>query len=197
MAGNLMARRDVGALMAFALTFAALPRRALATAPVTIGGAFTLKTPDGVTVTDQTYRGKWLLVYFGYTFCPNNCPTTLMDLTTVLENLGGVAAALQVIFITVDPQRDTPEVMRQYTKSFDSRIIGLTGDPQQVAAVAEAYGAYYIARKIGPGAEDYVIDHSSYIYLMDPGGRFVRGFDADAPPDGIANAVRALIDRPT
>src|ERR1700730_2263456 len=136
--------------------------------PVTIGGPFTLTAPDGTTVTDATYRGKWLLVYFGYTFCPDTCPTTLMEIARALEALGPDAAKLQSLFITLDPQRDTPEVMGSYAGSFDRRINALTGDPRRVAAVAKEYGAYASPRRTGPGAEDYVIDHSSYIYLMDP-----------------------------
>jgi protein SCO1 len=165
--------------------------------PVTIGGPFTLRTPDGTSVTDQTYRGKWLLVYFGYTFCPNTCPTALMDMSLVLAQLDGEADALQPLFITVDPQRDTPDVLRQYTRSFDPRIVALSGDPQQIAAAAAAYGAYYTTRKIGPGAEDYLIDHSSYTYLMDPRGRFVQGFEADTPPDRMAQQVRELMRHAT
>jgi protein SCO1 len=161
--------------------------------PVTIGGPFTLRTPDGTTVTDQTYRGKWLLVYFGYTFCPNTCPTALMDISLALARLDGQADAVQPLFITVDPQRDTADVLRQYTQSIDPRIIGLSGDPQQIAAVTQAYGAYHTTRKIGPGADDYLIDHSSYIYLMDPAGRFAHGFEADTPPDRMAAEVRELM----
>lgn len=165
--------------------------------PVTIGGPFRLRTPDGATVTEETYRGKWLLVYFGYTFCPNSCPTALMDISLVLAQLGGEANALQPLFITVDPQRDRPEVLQQYTRSFDPRIIGLSGDPQQIADAAQAYGAYYTLHKTGPRTEDYLIDHSSYIYLMDPDGRFVHAFDADTPPDHIAQQVRELMRQAT
>ena len=168
------------------------PTRA-ATSPVTIGGPFTLSTPDGTTVTDQTYRGKWLLVYFGYTFCPNSCPTMLLEIATALKKLGPDAAKVQPLFITVDPQRDTPEVMQQYTQSFDPRIIGLTGTPQQIAAVAEEYGAYYVRHQTGPSAEDYVMDHSVYLYLMDPGGNYVRAFDSGTSGDRIADALRKLL----
>jgi len=170
---------------------------AVAGEPVTIGGPFTLRTSDGTTVTDQTYRGKWLLVYFGYTFCPNTCPTALMDISLTLAGLDGQADAVQPLFITVDPQRDTADVLRQYTQSIDPRIVGLSGDPQQIAALAQAYGAYYTTRKIGPGADDYLIDHSSYIYLMDPAGRFAHGFEADTPPDRMAAEVRELIHHAT
>ena len=164
-----------------------------ATSPVTIGGPFTLVTPDGTTVTDQTYRGKWLLVYFGFTYCPSSCPTTLLEVATALEKLGADAAELQPLFITVDPQRDTREVLEGYTWSFDSRIVGLTGTPQQIAAIAQEYGVYYATHRTGPGAEDYVIDHSTYLYLMDPYGQFVRAFDADESGDRIADAVRDLM----
>ena len=124
---------------------------AVAGEPVTIGGPFTLRTSDGTTVTDQTYRGKWLLVYFGYTFCPNTCPTALMDISLTLARLDGEADAVRPLFITVDPQRDTADVLRQYVQSIDPRIIGLSGE--QIAAVAQAYGAYYTTRKIGPSAD--------------------------------------------
>jgi protein SCO1 len=188
-------RLVVGVTLAALSLWAAGP--GMAGEPVTIGGPFTLRTPDGTTVTDQTYRGKWLLVYFGYTFCPNTCPTALMDISLVLARLGGEADALQALFITVDPQRDTPEVLRQYTQSFDPRIIGLSGDPQQIAAVTQAYGAYYATHKIAPGAEDYLIDHSSYIYLMDPRGKFAHGFEADTPPDRMAEQVHELMRHAT
>jgi protein SCO1 len=181
-----------GVLLAVAVIVGESPARAGAS-EVTIGGPFTLSTPDGTTVTDRTYRGKWLLVYFGYTFCPTSCPTTLLAVTTALEELGQDAAQVQPLFITVDPQRDTPKVMREYIESFDPRIIGLTGTPQQIAAAAREYGAYYVRHSTGAGPNDYVVDHSTYLYLMDPLGKFVRAFDSDRSGDGIANALRALI----
>src|SRR5882757_9623685 len=125
-------------VFAFALMMSEPPAWAAASG-VKIGGPFTLATPNGTTVTDQTYRGKWLLVYFGYTFCPNTCPTTLLEIATALERLGPDAARVQPIFITVDPKRDTPDVMAKYTQSFDPRIVGLTGTPAQIAAVAQEY----------------------------------------------------------
>jgi protein SCO1/2 len=166
------------------------------TSPVTIGGPFTLTAPDGTAVTDQTYRGKWLLVYFGYTFCPNTCPMTLNEIASALEKLGPDAAKVQPLFITVDPQRDTPKVMGEYTQSFDPRIVGLTGNPQQLASVAQEYGAYWVRHRTGPGAEDYVMDHSTYLYIMDPQGKFVRAFDADTPGDRIGDTLRELMAQP-
>jgi len=169
------------------------PPAPAATSTVTIGGPFTLSAPDGKMVTDQTFRGKWLLVYFGYTFCANSCPTMLLEIATALKKLGADAAKVQPLFITIDPQRDTAEVMQQYTQSFDPRIIGLTGTSQQIAAVAKEYGAYYIRHGTGPGAEDYVMDHSTYLYLMDPEGKYVRAFDSSTSGDRIADALRKLL----
>jgi protein SCO1/2 len=170
---------------------------ATTTSAVTIGGPFALIAPDGTTVTEQTFRGKWLLVYFGYTFCPNTCPMTLNEIATALEKLGTDATKMQPLFITVDPQRDTREVLEQYTRSFDPRIVGLTGSPQQIDAVTQEYGAYAARDKTGPGPEDYVIDHSTYLYVMDPGGKFVRAFDADTSGDRIADALRELLAQPS
>jgi len=161
--------------------------------PVTIGGPFTLTSPDGTPVTEQTYRGKWLLVFFGYTSCPDTCPTALLEIVAALTRLGPDADKLQPLFITVDPLRDTPAVMGNYTQSFDPRIVGLSGTPQQIAAVAQDYGVYYAPRKSGPSADDYVMDHSTYLYLMDAEGKFVRGLDADTPGERIAEAVRGAI----
>jgi protein SCO1 len=177
-------------VFASALIMSQPPARA-ATPTVTIGGPFTLSTPDGTTVTDQTYRGKWLLVYFGYTFCPNSCPTMLLEIATALKKLGPDAAEVQPLFITVDPRRDTPEVMQQYTQSFDLRIVGLTGTSEQISAAAQEYGAYYVRH--GTGADDYVMDHSTYLYVMDPQGQFVRAFDTDTPGERIARALRELM----
>jgi protein SCO1 len=160
---------------------------------VTIGGPFTLSTPDGATVTDRTYRGKWLLVYFGYTSCPDSCPTMLLDIATALKELGPDAAKVQPLFITVDPQRDTPQVMQQYTQSFDPQILGLVGTPQQIAAAAQEYGVYYIRHGAGPGINDYIIDHSTYLYIMDPDGKFVRAFHGDTSGERIADVLRGLL----
>ena len=164
-----------------------------AAAAVTIGGPFTLSTPDGTTVTDRTYRGKWLLIYFGYTSCPDSCPTMLLDIATALRELGPDAGKIQPLFISVDPQRDTPQVMQQYTQSFDPQIVGLVGTPQQIAAAAQEYGAYYVRHSTGPGINDYVIDHSTYLYVMDPEGKFVRAFHGETSGQRIADVLRGLL----
>ena len=185
--------RSLCATVLAAVLVVSQPAAHTTTSSVTIGGPFSLTAPDGMTVTDQTYRGKWLLVYFGYTFCPNTCPTTLLEIATALERLGPNAAKVQPIFITVDPKRDTPDVMAKYTQSFDPRIIGLTGSPAQIAAVAREYGVYYVAHKSGDGVNDYTMDHSTYLYVMDPGGEFVQAFDADTPADRIADRLFHLL----
>ena len=151
-----------------------------------------LTAPDGTRVTDRTYRGKWLLVYFGYTSCPDSCPTTLFVMAETLRALGSDADDLQPLFITLDPQRDTPEVMDAYVRSFDPRIVGLTGEPRAVDAAAQAYGVYVARHEPGPNGRDGLVDHGTAIYLMSPQGRFVRAFDADWPGDRIAATLRAL-----
>ena len=185
-------RRLFGIVLATMLTIGQ-PTAHAETAQVTVGGPFTLTASDGSTVTDQTYRGKWLLVLFGYTSCPNLCPTVLNEVTGALQIFGAEAARLQPIFITVDPVRDTPEVMGKYTSAFDPRIVGLTGNPQQIAAITQEYGAYSEHRKTGAGAGDYVVDHSTYIYIVDPLGNFVRGLDFDTPSDRIVEILRKLM----
>ncbi|HXY98576.1 MAG TPA: SCO family protein [Stellaceae bacterium] len=160
-------------------------------APPLFGGHFALSTADGRSVSDQSYRGKWLLVYFGYTYCPDACPTALTAISSALERLGPLADKFQPLFITVDPQRDTPEVLTAYIKSFDPRIIPLVGTPEQIAAAAKAYHVYYAVRNFGGGA--YAIDHSSFIYIVDPNGRFARLLTGDVPGHQLADELRRLL----
>ncbi|AEH81662.1 SCO family protein [Sinorhizobium meliloti] len=174
-----------------AAVFVTMP--AFAASPATVGGPFNLIAPDGAVVTDARFRGKWMLVFFGYTYCPDLCPTTLSEIAIALDRLGPEAAKVQPIFITVDPERDTPEVMGQYTGAIDRRILGLTGDKQQIAAVSHKYGAYSERHPPDPGTGDYVVDHSTYIYIMNPSGKFVRGLQAGTPGDAMADALRRLM----
>jgi len=156
-----------------------------------IGGPFVLTDQDGKTVRDQDFRGKYLLVYFGYTYCPDLCPTGLQGIAHVLDQLGADAKKVQTIFITVDPARDTPAKLKEYVASFHPGILGLTGTPEQIASVARAYQVYY-AR--GEDVEDgqYIVDHSTLIYVMDPQGKFVTSFPDDADPPGMTEALRTL-----
>ena len=161
-------------------------------AAVPIGGPFRLQAVGGRTVTDADFRGRWMLVYFGYTRCPDACPTALQDIANALDMLGAEARTrIAVLFITVDPARDTPAVMQDYVSAFDADITGLSGTPAEVDAAAKAYRVYY-ARHAKPGGE-YDMDHSSIIYLMDPRGRFVANFTHETAPDQIAGKLRTLL----
>lgn len=157
-----------------------------------IGGPFRLRAADGREVTDADFRGRWMLVYFGYTHCPDACPTALQDMANALDSLGPEAKRkVAVLFITVDPERDTPEVMRDYVTAFDAPITGLSGTAEQVAAAAKEYRVYYAKHPKADG--EYDMDHSSIIYVMDPRGRFVANFTHETPPDAIAAKLRALM----
>jgi protein SCO1/2 len=156
-----------------------------------IGGPFTLMDTTGKTVIDQTYRGKWLLIYFGYTFCPDACPTALSNMSMALKKVGSTAGSLQPLFITVDPKRDTVQVMSDYLKSFDPRIVGLTGTQAQIDNVAKAYRIYVAPQNSNGG--DYLVDHGAYLYLMDPQGRFVSVISGQASGDEMAERLRKAI----
>lgn len=136
---------------------------------VTVGGPFTLVDTTGKTVTDNDFRGRWMLVYFGYTFCPDVCPTELQAVAAGMDALGPLAAKVVPIFITVDPERDTQAAMADYVKLFDDRLVGLTGTAAQVAAAARSYRVYY-AKSASKDASAYLMDHSSFLYLMGPDG---------------------------
>jgi protein SCO1 len=144
-----------------------------------VGGPFALENGQGQPVTDRTFRGKYMLVYFGYTFCPDVCPTTLNQVAGALKQLGAKADRVQALFITVDPKRDTPEVVGQYAAAFGPRIEGLTGTPEQIAQVAREYRVYYQEHRTGPGPNDYTMDHSSILYLMGPQGGFIAPIRTD------------------
>ncbi len=159
----------------------------------TIGGPFTLENSSGKTVTDRDFRGKYMLVYFGYTYCPDVCPTTLNAVADAIDRLGPKAANLRPLFITVDPERDTPEVIKQYTAAFTPALIGLTGTPAEIASVAKEYRVYYAKHVTGPGPNDYSMDHSSIIYLMGPDGRFIAPIRADESGDEMAAAIGKLL----
>lgn len=157
-----------------------------------IGGPFTLTTADGLTVTDRSYRGKWSLIYFGYTFCPDACPTALNNMSIALQTLGAEAASVQPLFITVDPKRDTGQVMASYLESFDRRIVGLVGTVAQTDAIIKTYRLYVEPQK--EAGDTDLVAHSTYVYLMDPDGVFVDVVDGATPGDQMAGAVRRLIN---
>ncbi len=157
---------------------------------VSVGGPFALVDSEGQPVTDGTYRGRWMLIYFGYTFCPDVCPTELQVVANALDLLGADAAKVAPIFITVDPARDTVAALAEYVKLFDPRLIGLTGTEAQVTAAARAYRVYY-AKATPKESTTYLMDHSSFIYLMGPDGSFRGLYRQGTTPLELANAVRA------
>lgn len=177
------------AVLLLALAFLVLQPRPM-TAASAIGGPFALTDQDGRKVTQADFSGHPFLVFFGYTHCPDVCPTTLSDLSRVLDSLGK-STPVKALFVTVDPERDTPAVLKDYLSSFDPRITGLTGDPEAVTAAEKAYRVY--ARKV-PGKDgSYSMDHTAIVYLMDADGHFVNALDLGQPPEKIAAAVRQVM----
>lgn len=152
---------------------------------------FQLTTVSGRDVTMADYRGKWLLIYFGYTFCPDVCPTTLSELGDALKGLGPRASRVHVLFITLDPTRDKTPVLARYLKAFDPRIEGLRGDPEETEDAAKSFHVYYRLRSVGHG--EYAVDHSSYVYVFDPQGHFVKLLAPDAPGHKIAEDVKNVV----
>ena len=166
--------------------------RGEAAAPV-IGGPFTLTDQHGNTVTDADFRGRYMLVYFGFTYCPDVCPTALATITEAMDRLGGAADAIVPSLITVDSERDTPEQLKMYASHFSPRLVALTGTPEQIAGVAKAYRIYY-AKVPQEGADDaYTMDHSAITYLMGPDGAYVRHFSHAATADEMADQLREIV----
>lgn len=157
-----------------------------------VGGPFELIDQTGQARSEADFRGRYMLVYFGYTFCPDVCPTSLTVMTRALQALTEtdpkLAAQVAPIFITIDPERDTVEALAAYAPHFHERLVALTGTAAQVAAAAKAYRVYF-AKVEDDSASDYLVDHSGFIYLMDPEGRYLTHFTHDATPDTILQAV--------
>ena len=182
----------LGASLFLSLEHRYTPRGAAGTLLASaIGGPFRLVDQEGKTVTDADLKGKWSLIYFGYTHCPDACPTALNDISIALDELGPKRAEVRPVFITVDPERDTPEVLKSYVTSFDAPILALTGTPEAVAQAAKDYRVYY-AKHPEPGG-DYSMDHSSVIYVMDPEGRFTATFTPESSPEDIAARLKKLL----
>jgi protein SCO1/2 len=162
----------------------------IAGTPSAIGGAFSLTDQNGKTVTDKDLKGKPFLVFFGFTHCPDVCPTALFDVSEVLNKLGPDAEKVNALFITVDPERDTPEKLKDYLSSFNPRLIGLGGDPAALAAAARAYRVYY--KKV-PQDGGYTMDHTAIVYLMDKQGHFVAPFNLKRRPEESAADLRRYL----
>lgn len=154
-----------------------------------IGGPFTLVDQNGNTVTDEDFRGKLMLIYFGYSYCPDVCPTELHKMSVALDMLGDKADGVVPIFITVDPERDTVEQMKGYAELFHPRLVALTGTQEQVDAAVKAYRVYYQKVRDEATSLDYLVDHSSFIYLMGRDGAYLTHFDSQSTPDEIARKL--------
>jgi protein SCO1 len=153
-----------------------------------IGGPFSLVDTDGKRVTDRDFRGKFMLVFFGYAHCPDVCPSELQTMAEVVDKLGPAADAVAPVFISVDPGRDTPEALAAYVKAFSPRITGLTGTLDETASAAKAYRVYF--RKAAGGPDDYSVDHSAFVYLMDREGNYLTHFTFNTTADAIAAVIK-------
>ena len=153
-----------------------------------IGGPFMLTDQNGNTFTDKNLRGHWTLLYFGYTHCPDVCPLTLEMIADTMDKLGAKAARVQPVFVTVDPERDTSDVMKQYVASFGKTFVGLTGSAAQIAPMLKEFRVYAKKRPLRGG--DYAMDHSGEIYLLDPEGKFAGTYEEVQGPDKIADDLR-------
>ena len=178
-----------GAAAIFVAAFIVAGHPNLDVAP--IGGPFTLTDDSGAQVTDAALAGKPSAIYFGYTYCPDVCPTTLVDMSRWIGKLGPDADKLNFVFITVDPERDTPQIMHQYVSSFDKHIRGFTGTPEQIAKVAKEYRVYY--KRVPADDGDYSMDHSSFIYLMNAQGRYVGNILYQEKDDAVVAKLRRLV----
>lgn len=162
------------------ITFAPSARPGSQSLASAVGGPFALTTAEGKTLTDKDLRGAPFLVFFGFTHCPDICPTKLFEISEVLRAAGPKGEKLRALFVTVDPERDTAETMKSYLGSFDPRIVGLTGERAAIDATIKAYRAY--ARKVPLKDGDYTMDHTALVYLMDKNGGFVGAFNIERPP---------------
>jgi protein SCO1/2 len=169
------------------------PRGPISIGTALVGGPFTLTDHTGRKVTDKDFRGHYMLVFFGYTYCPDLCPTELQVISAALDKLGAKADDIQPIFITFDPQRDTPGVLKQYISNFHPRFVGLTGTPEEIAAAARSYRVFYSKLEDSSGPDTYLMDHSTITYLMDKQGKFLKHFSYSTDAAALARDLEKLI----
>ena len=178
-------------VVGLALLFVVMGGARKVAAPALIGGPFQLTDQGGQTVTDQSLQGRPTLIFFGFTHCPDVCPTSLFEMSEVLRAMGTDADRVNAYFISVDPERDTPAAMKDYLSSFDSHLKGLTGDPEVMAKVISEYRVY--ARKVPLKDGDYTMDHTALIYLMDRDGKFVSPFNLKRTPEEAATDLKRYL----
>lgn len=154
-----------------------------------VGGPFEMVNHRGETVTQETYAGQHMLIYFGYTFCPDVCPTELQSIALALDEMGSKADSVVPLFVTIDPGRDTVDAMKEYVTLFHPRIVGLTGTPAQVKQMADEYGVYFVKARDTGASTEYLMDHSSLIFLMDGHGRYVTHLRPGMSPEAMARVL--------
>lgn len=173
-----------------------MPERPLPKAAITGGGDFTLQSAKGP-VSMQDYRGKLVLVYFGYTFCPDICPTSLAATAEGLKQLTPEEAArVAIIFISVDPERDTPARLQEYAEFFHPAMVGVTGTPEALAEIAKRYGVFYAKQKVATAGDGYVVDHSADTYVVGPDGQLLSKIAHATPPDQVVAEIRKRLNTP-
>jgi protein SCO1/2 len=165
--------------------------RVVTTGQADVGGSFQLTDQSGKRVSDKDFRGRYMLIYFGYSFCPDVCPTTLAVMAQALEKLGDRSQRITPILITIDPERDTPKVLEDYVKAFGPSFVGLTGSADEIKAVEKKYRVYAVKKPLEGG--NYGMDHSSVIYLMGPDGKIVSFYDEAISPDDLAKDLKQKI----
>lgn len=157
-----------------------------------IGGPFSLLNQDGKRVTEKDFHGKFMLVYFGYTYCPDVCPAELQVMSAALDSLGEKADRVTPVFVTVDPERDTVEQMKAYVSNFHPSLVGLTGTKEEIRAAAKAYRVYY-ARAKSESTTDYLMDHASIVYLMGPDGAYLAHFPYGTNAEKMATGIAKFL----
>ncbi len=192
---------SVGIILVFWLVMLVKPEL-LAPAPPSsesgealIGGSFTLTDHQGKPFTEAKLKGHYSLIYFGFTHCPDICPTTLLVIKNALDNMGKDADIVQPILISLDPERDTPESMAQYVSNFHPRLVGLTGTPEQIKRVADAYKVYYSRVEQPESAMGYLVDHSGFVFLMGKNGEYITHFPHTVAEQTLADTLRRTINR--
>ena len=161
-----------------------------------VGGPFELVDQNGRARTERDFRGKLMLVYFGFTYCPDVCPTDLQAIGLALDKLGADADSVQPLFVTVDPERDTTKHLAEYVPLFHPRLIGLTGSPEAIRKAADAYKVYYAKVPLGKDAGDYTVDHTAFIYLMDRHGNYLGFFPPGTSADRMVEIIRPRLAEP-
>jgi cytochrome oxidase Cu insertion factor (SCO1/SenC/PrrC family) len=162
-----------------------------------VGGPFELTDQTGQLRTNSDFRGKLMLVYFGFTYCPDVCPTDLQAIGLALDKLGSDGDKVQPLFVTVDPERDTPQHLAEYVSMFHPRLIGLTGSTEAIRKAADAYKVYYAKVTVGQNAADYTVDHTAFIYLMDRDGNYLGFFPPGTSADRMVEIIRPRLAEPT